>query len=257
MPSAGANFGIHGTSFNTAQPLDGVNIVLGAIIRERWRLQALDLQAFAYSNIYQTDPVTGAFGSHIVSPNNDGYYLFGQNMASRRRPTPTTTTATAARARSTSWTRPEHVVATTARPTVISTRGLAYLNGKLYADAPYDSNIYIYDARPWHSWARSTPVRRTRLVVGLAGDPGRGVLWAVAPDRRHHRHSRRDRPDDRGDLKGGRDNNQGRYEQDIAYANGELIVSEVNGRRRGRQQLLDEYNPDTLGFIQRVSPPYQ
>ena len=58
------------------------NVVLGAIAKGGSPLQALDLPIFAYSNIYQTDPVTGAFGSHILSPVNDGFYLFGQNMAS-------------------------------------------------------------------------------------------------------------------------------------------------------------------------------
>ena len=49
--------------------------------RARRALQALDLQGESFSNIYQTDPVTGAFGSPSLSPINDGFYLFGQNMA--------------------------------------------------------------------------------------------------------------------------------------------------------------------------------
>ena len=78
----GSDFSLHSGNFNSAQPLDGASVVLGAITQGGGGLQALDLQSFSFSNIYQTDPVTGAFGSHIVSPNNDGFYLFGQNMAS-------------------------------------------------------------------------------------------------------------------------------------------------------------------------------
>ena len=79
----GSDFDIHGNSFSNAQPLDGANVVLGAIQNYPVpALQALDLQGFSYSNIYQTDPKTGAFGTSITSPNNDGSYLFGQNMAS-------------------------------------------------------------------------------------------------------------------------------------------------------------------------------
>src|SRR4029077_10061265 len=40
------------------------------------------------------------------------------------------------------------------------------------------------------------------------------------------------------------------------YANGELIISDTNGSYGAGNNFLDEYDPDTFGFLQRVAPPY-
>ncbi len=248
----GADFSVHGSSFANAQPLDGVNSVLGAITKGGGALQALDLQAFAYSNIYQTNPVTGAFGSHITSPNNDGFYLFGQNMASDGTYTYYNDgyggAGTIYKLDSTGA-----IVAQTTGPNSNLYGGLAYLNGKLYADAPFDSNIYIYDASTL-AFEGTINTGDALAWVGLAGDPDRGVLWAVAQG--FPGTLAEIDPTSGTILKQGPDNNQYSYEQDIAYSNGELIVSEVAGTIAGAG-ALDEYNPDTLGFLQRVFPPYQ
>ena len=54
-------------------------------------------------------------------------------------------------------------------------------------------------------------------------------------------------------IASGPDDGQGAYEQDLAYAGGMLIVSDTYGNTAG-SNYLDEYDPDTLAFLQRV--PY-
>jgi protocatechuate 3,4-dioxygenase beta subunit len=251
----GADFGLHASNFNNAQQLDGTSVVLGAITKGAGALQALDLQAFAYSNIYQTDPVTGAFGSHITSPNNNGFFLFGQNMAFDGTYTYYNdgygSTGTIYKLDSTGA-----VVASTTGPNSNLYGGLAYLNGKLYADAPFDSNIYIYDSNTL-AFLGTINTGSALAWTGLAGDPDRGVLWGLAQGGAPGAIGTLAEidPSTGAILKEGPDNNQGSYEQDIAYANGQLIVSEVGGAVG--VGALDEYNPDTLGFLTRVFPPYQ
>ena len=90
--------------------------------------------------------------------------------------------------------------------------------------------------------------------TGLAGDPDRGVLWGVAQTGGASGVLYEIDPATGNILKSGNDNAQGAYEQDIAYANGELIVSDVNpaGGSGPANNYLDEYNPNTLAFIQRL-----
>ena len=248
----GANFTIHGNSFNTAQPLNGTNVVLGSIQNFPVpALQALDLQAFAYSNIYQTNPMTGAFGSHITSPNNDGFYLFGQNMASDGNYT-YYNDGYGGTGAIYKLDPSGNIVAETFGPESYFYTGLAYLNGKLYANDPVDSTIFIYDANSL-AFLGTINTGSNLPWVGLAGDPDRDVLWAVAQGAPGT--LAEINPSTGAIIKEGPDNNQGSYEQDIAYANGDLIVSEVSGA--AGVGALDEYNPDTLGFLQRVFPPYQ
>ena len=167
----GSDFTIHGNSFNNAQPLDGASVVSGASSRAiRPRLQALDLQANAYSNIYQTDPVTGAFGSQITSPNNDGFYplrpehglrrelhLFQRRLRRHRHDLQ----AGLDRSRG----RLDH------RPNSDLYGGLAYLNGKLYADCSRSTRTFTSTMPTrWRFWERSTPA---------APFPGRG--WPATP----------------------------------------------------------------------------
>ena len=117
--------------------------------------------------------------------------------------------------------------------------------------APVDSNIYIYDATTLNFLGTINDRLRARPGVGLAGDPDRGVLWGVA------RHGSPGTlyeidPSTGAIINDGPDNNQGLYEQDLAYANGQLIVSDTNGYAAPAINFLDEYDPDTLGFVQRV-----
>jgi len=251
----GSDFDIHGNSFANAQPLDGVNVVLGSIQNYPVpALQALDLQAFSYSNIYATNPTTGAFGSSITSPTNDGFYLFGQNMASDGNYTYYSDgyggSGTIFKLDPTGA-----VVASTTGPDSDLYTGLAYLNGKLYAVAPDNSNIYIYDASTLAFLGTITNNVTDSALVGLAGDPDNGMLYAVGQvgpgvDGELYEIN----PTTGATIQEALDNNQGSYEQDMAYANGMLIVSEVGGA--AGLGALDEYDPNTLGFLQRVTPPY-
>ena len=128
----------------------------------------------------------GAFGSHIVSPNNDGFYLFGQNMASDGTYTYYNDgyggTGTIYKLDSTGA-----VVASTVAPNGFNYTGLAYLDGKLYAVAPFDSSIVrLRCRRPWRSWARSptgSPTRRSSAwpATRTAASSGPWARPAVPP----------------------------------------------------------------------------
>jgi protocatechuate 3,4-dioxygenase beta subunit/methionine-rich copper-binding protein CopC len=250
-----ADFGLHANSFNNAQALNGVNVVLGAITKGEGALQALDLQSFAFSNIYQTDPVTGAFGSHIVSPTANGFFLFGQNMAFDG----TYTYYSDGYGGSGSIFKLDstgNVVASATGPNSFAYTGLAYLNGLLYAAAPFDTNIYIFDPNTLAFLGTINDGITDSAIVGLAGDPDRGVLWAVGQVSSAGGKLYEIDPASGSVIAEAGDHNQGFYEQDIAYANGELIVSEADGSYGAGNNFLDEYNPDTFGFLQRIAPPY-
>ena len=130
--------------------------------------------------------------------------------------------------------------------------GLAYLNGKLYADTPDSATIDIFDATTFASLG-SINIGEALPWVGLAGDPDRDVLWAVA--QAPGTLAEID-PSTGAIIKQGPDHSQGLYEQDIAYANGQLIVSDTSGGDGAGNNFLDEYDPNTLGFLQRIAPPY-
>ena len=150
------------------------------------------------------------------------------------------------------------VVASTTGPNSDLYTGLAYLNGKLYAVAPNDSNIYIYDASTLAFLGTITNNVTDSALVGVAGDPNRDVLWAVGQvgpgvDGKLYEID----PSTGATIEEASDNNQGSSErEDIAYADGELIVSDTNGSYGAGNNFLDEYDPNTLAFLQRVAPPY-
>ena len=164
----------------------------------------------------------------------------------------------AGRARSTNLTRQEPWSPRPPGPIATLYTGLAYLNGKLYAVAPNDSNIYIYDASTLAFLGTITNNVTDSALVGVAGDPNRDVLWAVGQvglgvDGKLYEID----PSTGATIEEASDNNQGSSaRQDIAYADGELIVSETNGSYGAGNNFLDEYDPNTLAFLQRVAPPY-
>ena len=67
--------------------------------------------------------------------------------------------------------------------------GLAFLNGELYGTAGSSDNnqIYIIDPNTFNVVKTESTGISDSDLVGLAGDPSRGVLWAVGqealPDR--------------------------------------------------------------------------
>ena len=179
----GADFDHHNGNFNTAQQLDGTSVVLGAIIKGGGGLQALDLQGFTLRT-RSTRPIRSPAPSaaSINAPRTTRFYLFGQNMAFDGTYTLLQQRATAAPARSTSSTRHRRGRRLSSRrPTASRYTGLAYLDGKLYADAAFDSqHLHLRREHLRVRWARSTPAAGSAWV-GLAGDPDRNVLWARRP----------------------------------------------------------------------------
>jgi hypothetical protein len=148
------------------------------------------------------------------------------------------------------------VVATASGPDSFNYTGIAYLNGKLYADAPLNLDIYVYDASTLNFLGTISTGISDSALVGLAGDPDRGVLWAVGQNTGHGSQLYEIDATTGAVIQEAPDNSQGAYEQDIAYANGVLVVSDTTGVGTGHN-FLDEYNPDTLAFIQRLTPNYQ
>jgi streptogramin lyase len=113
--------------------------------------------------------------------------------------------------------------------------GLAYLNGFLYGtDA---SNIYKIDPATGNLVGQFSPGLDGN-VVGLAGDPGRGVLWAVS---QFHTIFEID-PVQQTVIKSAPDG-LNLFEQDLGFFNNELYISETNGPGANDIAVL---NADTL-----------
>ena len=224
----------HNNGFDSAQPLDGVNVVLGAITKGGGALQALDDNSGVVSPIYQTDPVTGAFGSSIPTPIPAGFYLFGQNMANDGTYTYYNDgyggSGTIYKLDSTGA-----VVASGTTADGLVYTALAYLNGELYAASPLLSSIEIIDPSTL-AFVGTIPDQITdSSIVGLAGDPSRGVLWAVGQTRSPDGLLYEIDPATGNILKEGSDNAQGLYQQDLAYANGDAHRLRDQYLRWGRQ----------------------
>ena len=249
-----ADFTFHGNSFSNAQPLNGTDVALGAIVPGQPALQALDDIAGKYSNIYATDPATGAFGSSILSPIPAGLDFFGQNMASDGTYTyyndgyggsGTIFKLDAAGNAVGSFTPPNGALYT----------GLAYLDGDLYAVDPVGNSIDLFNATTFAYVTTLQTGIGDSSVAGLAGDPGLDVLFGVGQTGAATGDLYEIDPSTGSVLNEAPDNNQGSLEQDLAYANGLLIVSDAAGVGTDNN-FLDEYAPSTFAFVQRVAPPY-
>ncbi len=249
-----ADFTLHGSSFTKAQPLNGTDVALGAIVPGLPALQALDDITGSPSNIYATDPTTGAFGSSIPAPVPGGFYLFGQNMATDG----TYTYYSDGYGGSGTIFKLDasgNVVASVTPTNGDLYTGLAYLDGLLYAVNIENNSIDVFDASTLtYVTTIQTGITDSDLV-GLAGDPDLGVLFAVGQTGGTGDLYELD-PSTGSVIMEGQDNNQGLYEQDLAYANGLLIVSDTNGLAGAGNNYLDEYDPSTFAFVQRVAPPY-
>ena len=249
----GADFTTHGNSFASAQALNGTGVVLGAIAKSAGSLYILDDQLYnTYNPIYPADPNTGQFtGPSIPQPgsplNNpfglnlayDGTDLYfnngpeyGDNSISVIDP------STGAVINSFYPQEPYYLW------------GIAYFNGDLWAT---DSvNIYELDPTDGAVIQEFGNVFPTGNVTGLTADPDNGMLYAVSQYNELYEID----PTNGAIVNSGPDNAQGLNEQDMAYANGLLIVSDTNGLAyQGGTNVLDEYDPNTLAFVQRVPVP--
>jgi hypothetical protein len=170
-----ADFTLHGKNFDTAQPLDGASVVLGAVV-QRQLIFTLDDQLYSAANpIWVTDPDTATFippsipapGSPLNNPFGfnlayDGTTLYFNNGAFNGsgeldKLDPATGT----------------VLLQTFPADVINYSGIAYLDGKIYATDIFSGSIDIFDA---NTLTLESTISSVGGLTGLAGDPDRDVL---------------------------------------------------------------------------------
>jgi protocatechuate 3,4-dioxygenase beta subunit len=233
-------------SISTAQDLTGTTGVLGYLAPPSASLYVLDDQIYgAFNPIYPTDPTTGVFtGPPIQQPgspfNNpfglnlayDGTYLyfndgprFGNNAIYKL------DASTGAVVNSFLPQEPYYLF------------GIAYLKGELWAT---DSvNIYELDINTGAVLKEYNNV--VSNATGLTADPDNGMLYAVSQNHLLYEID----PSTGAVVNSAPDNSQGFNEQDMAYAGGLLIVSDTVAFGAGNN-YLDEYDPNTLAFVQRV-----
>ena len=260
----GGDFDLHGSSLAQAQPLNGAGVVLGAIVKGSSPLFVLDDQQGQFGNsynpIFPADPATGAFtGPSINAPGSPFNNPFGLNLAfdgtnlyynngdeegdnTIYELNPTTGA----------------VLASGVPAGVPLLTGLAYFNGELYGVTAFVSDIYEINPATFQLVATIPTNVDNNILVGIAGDPDRGVLWAVAepPLGTIGGEIFEIDPTTGNVIAQANDNIQGLNEQDIAYASGMLIVSATNGfSADGSTNILAEYDPTSLAFVQEVSVP--
>jgi methionine-rich copper-binding protein CopC len=246
-----ADFDTHkNNSIATAQAFNGNSAILGAITKGIPPFFVLDDNLYSPPfPIWPTDPTTGAFvGASIpapaTEPNNpfglnmayDGTYIyyndgpdFGTNKIYKL------DASTGAVVNSFLPQEPYYLF------------GIAYYQGDIWAT---DSvNIYDLDANTGAVKNEFTGVFPSGGVTGLTADPDNGMLYAVSQFNTLYEID----PATGAVVNTAPDNAQGLNEQDMAYAGGMLIVSDTNGlASSGGTNVLDEYDPNTLAFIQRL-----
>jgi protocatechuate 3,4-dioxygenase beta subunit/glutamine cyclotransferase len=249
----GADFTLHGNSFANAQPLNGGSVVLGAILKSTPSLYLLDDVLYnSYNPIYPTDPTTGQFsgpsfpqpGSPLNNPfglnlaydGTDVYFNdgpdFGNNQVYQVDP------STGTVLNSFLPQEPYYLF------------GIAYFKGDIWAT----DSVNIYDLDATTGAVKQEFANVVSNATGITADPDNGMLYAVSQNNLLYEIN----PATGEVVNTAPDNAQGLNEQDMAYANGMLIVSDTNGlASSGGTNVLDEYDPNTLAFIQRVAVPVQ
>jgi protocatechuate 3,4-dioxygenase beta subunit len=248
----GAAFSIQPhNSMSMAENVTGTGGVLGYLPKPIAPVYLLDDQLYnAFNPIYVVDPTTGAFiGPAIAAPDNPENNPFGLNMAYD---------GTYLYYNDGAYDGSGDIYKIDASTgTVVSQispangadySGLAYLDGNLYATNILTGQIDIYSAA---TLAYESTINSVGGLTGLAGDPDRDVLWAVtqgSPGTIFEIN-----PTTGAVITSAPDHNDGLNEQDIAYNGNVLIVSETNGLGdEGGTNVLAEYNPNTLAFLQNV-----
>jgi methionine-rich copper-binding protein CopC/protocatechuate 3,4-dioxygenase beta subunit len=241
----GSDFGLHGSNFNSAQPLDGSSVVLGAIVKGG-ALYANEWENPLPLAGHQVDPNTGAFltnfpinagavtnpfGENLAFDGTTLYYndgpFFGDNRIYSVDPT------TGAVGGSILPQEPFYLF------------GIAYLDGHLWGSDGF--SLYEFDNSTGAVIKQFDNV--TSGATGLAGDSDHNVLWAVSqgfPTGTIYEIN----PDTGAVIKSGPDTPNAAYEQDIAYVNGELQITQTIGFG---QTSIVVYDADTLA-LKRVEP---
>ncbi len=245
-------------SISTAENVTGTNGALGDLAKPSSPLYTLDDQQGDFGNsqnpIWATDPTTGAFiGTPIYAPGNplnnpfgqnlayDGTYLYYNNGATLGDNTiykidPTT----------------GDVISSGIPAGAPLLTGLAYFDGELYGVTSLDPTLYVIDPSTFQVVNTiTTGLGTDNYVEGLTADPDLGVLFAVSQGDINPGSIYEINPTTGAIINSAPDNSQGAYEQDIAYTNGQLIVSDTIGFGAGNN-FLDYYDPNTLAFIQRL-----
>jgi hypothetical protein len=250
-----ADFGYGGTGqISSAQSLDGTGTVLGAISKGSGGLFSQIWEGNLPLPIHATDPTTGQF-TNTVNMNagvvtnpfgenlafdgtylwyNDGGY-FGDNNIYKIDPNTGNVLS----------------VITPQEPYYLF--GIAYLNGAIYATDfidiwvinPNDGSIENEFANVFNGY-----------TLGLTADPAHDTLWAVSQLDFNTGTSMLYQIDpNTGTILQAAHDNPTSYEQDIAYANDQLYVSETYspGVRNG----ISVYNADTLAFVQHFDTTSQ
>jgi streptogramin lyase len=256
----GANFQIRpNDSMSTAEPLTGTNGVLADLIKPAPPLFVLDDNLyFPPFPIWATDPATGAFvGSPLpapaTEPNNpfglnmayDGTYLYYNDGAQFGSNTIYKVDASTGQ-----------VVAQGLPAGAAPMVALAYFNGELYGVPDYfathKAEMYVIDPSTFQVITTIPLGVNNPNIVGLAGDPTTGTLFAVAQPYSTGGELIEIDPATGNTIASAPDNAQGASEQDLAYAGGLLIVSDTYGLGAGKN-FLDEYDPSTFAFVRRVA----
>ena len=102
--------------------------------------------------------------------------------------------------------------------------GLAYFDGELYGVASFNTNLYVIDPNTFQVVNTIVSGLGSNTVTeGLAGDPDLGVLFAVSQGSPGELF---EIDPTTGDVLNSEPTNSQGYEQDLAYVNGQLIVSD-------------------------------
>jgi streptogramin lyase len=172
-------------------------------------IHTINTQTGAFTGTFSgpTTPLTNPFGFNMAFDGtnlwfNDGAF-FGSNTIYKLNPTNGAVLG--------SFASPESNLLT----------GLAYLNGSLWGTDTV--NIYQIDPSTGKLLGQFSP-GLDGAVVGLAGDPSRGVLWAVSQF-----HTIFEIDPVKQTIVQSAPDNLGLFEQDLGFFNNELYVSETNG----------------------------
>ncbi len=243
-------------SLALAQQLLGTGAVLGAITPTSAAIYTLDNNLYSPPfPIWQTNPDTGAFippsiPAPSTTPNNpfglnmayDGTYIYYNNGSGVG--TNTIYKIDAATGQ---------VVAQATPPsTVPLLGGIAYLNGELYGIAAFNSDLYLFDPSTLAFQSTiTTGIGSGYAVEGLAGNSDNGMLYAIAQGAPGTFFELN--PSTGAVVATAPDNNQGLNEQDMAYQNGQLFVSDTNGLgSSGGTNVIDVYDATTFAFLRRM-----
>ena len=221
----GSDFSIqpHNT-YNTAQDITGVGGVLGAITPGHPNLWLLDDNL--YYGPFPIDPVdltTGAFGVPIFSPLSQANNPFGINMAYDGTNLWVNNGANFGDNTIFEIDPTTGAVLAEGNPVPFGQfTGIAFLGGNLYATDLY-GDLYTINPSTFTVTGLSFTVGG---LSGLTGDPDTGTLFGVAqgfPGTLYEID-----PSSGSVLRAGSEIYNGLYDQDLAYANGQLFVSDTN-----------------------------